>query len=148
MPTITVAQETLDALAALAEPFVDTTAESVIRRLLAAYERSTDNGQPVEALNARRAKPGEFVRHQDFKEPLLDVLREAGGELRAQEAIDRVGERLAARLSKTDRTTLESGEIRWRNNVRWARDRLVKEGKLDRNARHGYWRLNNNAFAR
>ncbi len=159
MPTIEVSQETLDRLKALAEPLVDT-ADSVIARLIAAAQNGQRSGsvhvelpasraetrRPASAPRKRgrrgeRARKGERTPTEGFYEPLLQVLASAGGQLPAVEAIDRVGEAMGSKLNEVDRARLPSGEVRWRNSVRWARQRLEEQGKLDAKAPYGIWKL-------
>lgn len=79
--------------------------------------------------------------NQAFYGPLVRVLREAGGELTAGEAVDRVGQLMADRLNDVDRSAVKSGEVRWRNTVRFARNDLVKQGMMDDESPFGIWRL-------
>lgn len=155
MPTIDVSPLNFEKLKQLAEPLVDT-ADAVIGRLLEAYELHGNGrvgGNPP-ALNwergavvrdaprdRKRAKKGERTATEEFCEPLIRVLKEAGGELTAVEAIDRVGVMMADRLNDVDTARLPSGEVRWRNSVRWARQKLEDGGKLDDKAAHGVWKL-------
>lgn len=154
MPRIEISQENFDGLKALAEPLVDT-ADSVITRLLAA-SNGQHNGRNIPTASSpqrrarrvagasrdrRRARKGERTPTEEFYEPLLQVLGAAGGQLPAVEAIDQVGKVMAERLNDVDRARLPSGEVRWRNSVRWARQRLEEQGKLDGNAPYGTWKL-------
>lgn len=155
MPTIEVSQVHFEKLKQLAEPLVDT-ADSVIGRLLEVYQLH-GNGRVAEATPGRkrerstalkatqrdrkRAKKGERTPTDDFFDPLIRVLEEGGGELPAVEAIDHVGRLMADRLNDVDCARLPSGEVRWRNSVRWARQRLEDLGKLDDKAPYGVWKL-------
>ncbi|WP_292529768.1 winged helix-turn-helix domain-containing protein [Methylocystis sp.] len=78
----------------------------------------------------------EFLR---FMNPLLDVLREKGGQARPREIYDVIAQRL--NLSDEQRTaTLKSGSLKFENQIAWARSYLVKTGYLD-SPSHGIWRL-------
>lgn len=71
--------------------------------------------------------------------PLLDALRVLGGSGTPDEVVDQI----AATLRISDEQlneTLPSGELRFRNQVAWARFYLVREGLLD-SSRRGVWRL-------
>lgn len=143
MPTIDISGVTLKRLQEQAEPLVDTY-DSVIGRLLdlAEGQGKTGGGGVRPKPNARRRAPrGEKTANQAFYGPIAKVLREAGGELPTVEAVDRVGRLMEGALNATDLSVLKSGEPRWRNTVRWARNDLVKSGVLDGNAPHGTWRL-------
>ncbi len=71
--------------------------------------------------------------------PLLDALRALGG----SGTPDEVVERIAIDLKIPDQVqneTIESGESRFRNQVRWARLYLVREGLINSSVR-GIWTL-------
>jgi restriction system protein len=71
--------------------------------------------------------------------PLLDALRALGG----SGTPDEVVERIAVDLKIPDQVqneTIESGESRFRNQVRWARLYLVREGLINSSVR-GIWTL-------
>lgn len=142
MPQVNVSEATFERLKALAEPLVDD-GDSVIQRLLDCYGEDRASLRPGGDFRGdhERAKPGDFTAHQDLREPLLQVLREAGGKLKAGDAIDRVGELMENHLNEVDQAHLPSGEVRWRNNVRWACDTLKRDGKISRTAPHGIWEL-------
>lgn len=146
MPTVDLSNQTFRALQDLAEPLVDTP-EAVIRRLIEEHEQRqedevTGNGEGPSAHRERqRAKKGEKTPNEAFYGPIVKVLRDAGGELRAKEVVDRVGELMEEELNEVDRAELKSGEIRWRNTVRFARHDLVKSGKLASDAPFGTWQL-------
>ena len=48
---------------------------------------------------------------------------------------------MAERLNEVDRQALKSGELRWRNTVRFARNDLVTQGKLADGSDFGFWEL-------
>jgi hypothetical protein len=158
VPHIEISQENLDRLKSLAEPLVDT-ADTVLTRLLTAHN-GQDNGRlelSVPTVNqattgsrsaprkrgrkGERARKGERTPTEAFYEPLLQALAAAGGQLPAVEAIDNVGRIMEDRLNEVDRARLPSGEVRWRNSVRWARQRLEEQGKLDGKASYGVWKI-------
>lgn len=71
--------------------------------------------------------------------PLLDALRSLGGSGTPDEVVDRIASDL--KLSdEVQNETLASGESRFRNQVRWARLFLVREGLIDF-SRRGVWSL-------
>lgn len=78
----------------------------------------------------------EFLR---FMNPLLDALREKGGQARPREIYELIAHNLA--LSSEARSeTLKSGTVKFENQIAWARSYLVKTGYMD-SAAHGVWRL-------
>ena len=87
---------------------------------------------------AKRKSPegSVFVR---FFGPLLDALRGLGG----SGAPDEVVEQIAKDLKLPDEIQnelLPSGELRFRNQVAWARFYLVREGLVD-SSKRGVWSL-------
>lgn len=78
----------------------------------------------------------EFLR---FMNPLLDAMREKGGQARPREIYDAIAQR--EKLSEEERTvTNKNGYPRFENQIAWARSYLVKTGYLDSPSR-GIWRL-------
>lgn len=143
MPTIEVSSRTLTRLQGIAEPLVDTP-DTVIGRLLDHYESSqtAPHKGPKRVSQRRfRAPKGAKTPTSAFHDAILEVLSEGGGELPTRDAVDRVGERMWHQLTEVDQAPLQSGEPRWRNSVRWARNELVEQGLLDADAPHGRWRL-------
>jgi restriction system protein len=78
----------------------------------------------------------EFFR---FMNPLLDAMREKGGQARPREIYEVVAQKLD--LSEEERTvTNKNGYPRFENQIAWARSYFVKTGYLD-SPSHGVWRL-------
>jgi hypothetical protein len=148
MITIEISTATLRRLQGHAEPLVDTY-DTVIQRLLDAAEASNGPEPPPapRELEPLRAPKGKKTPNEAFYGPIVKVLREAGGKLPTSEAVDRVGRLMKDTLNDVDRARLKSGEPRWRNTVRWARNDLVRKGTLDPSAPHGVWRLARNGTA-
>jgi hypothetical protein len=149
MPTIELSNRTFERLQSLAKPFIDTP-ETVIARLL---DREAQDGSipapssqtPLRAPSTQstqvRARRGETSPESLFFEPIVAVLKRAGGALPTQEVVDQVGSLIEDELTPLDLEPISSGELRWRNTCRWARKRLVEQGVLDRLAPRGTWRL-------
>lgn len=71
--------------------------------------------------------------------PLLDVMREKGGQVRPREIYEPIAQKL--NLSEAERTvTNKNGYPRFENQIAWARSYFVKTGYLDSPSR-GIWRL-------
>lgn len=83
-----------------------------------------------------RAEGAQFVR---CFAPLLTALRELGGSSTPQEAVDTVA-RLLSVPDEVLNEALPSGELRFRNQVHWARFYLLREGLLEASKR-GVWSL-------
>jgi hypothetical protein len=159
---IQIDDDVLDFLKAHAEPFVDTTPNAVIRRLLGidgdapVAERG---GGPVPGMppdgprrprvmavvppDNGRAIPGTILAESEYELPTLRYLVKVGGEAPSREVIEAIGRELDAegRLTHADKLPLRSGEIRWRSRAAFARMHLVRGGYVDGNAPHGIWRI-------
>jgi restriction system protein len=71
--------------------------------------------------------------------PLLDALRALGGSGKPDEVVERIAESLEL-SDEIQNEVLPSGELRYRNQVHWARFYLVREGLVD-SSRRGVWSL-------
>ena len=71
--------------------------------------------------------------------PILDCLREMGGEATPREVSDWIAEKLSV-PAETRKALLKSGTERFHNQVQWARQYLVWEGLLDGSKRN-LWTL-------
>jgi len=141
MPTIEISEQTFLELQELAEPLVDTT-DSVIRRLLEAYPGKRPRRKTPRGTGPRlRARKGQKTPNEAFYGPIVKVLKDGGGRLPTAEAVDQVGELVADQLSEIDLEPLKSGELRWRNTVRFARNDLVTKGILRGDSDFGIWEL-------
>lgn len=104
--------------------------------------------QSSQARTPKRAARGTLLPQADYELPLLESLVELGGSGPASEVIDLVGTRLDGRLTSADRSTLASGEVRWRNRVQFVRIGLVKEGLIARESPRGIWEITNSGRER
>jgi len=87
-------------------------------------------------VKTRPTYEGVFLR---FMNPLLDAMREKGGQARPREIYDAISQNL--NLSDQERTvTNKNGYPRFENQIAWARSYLVKTGYMDSPSR-GVWRL-------
>src|SRR5437879_6993176 len=84
----------------------------------------------------RREEGARFVQYFG---PLLDALRALGGSGTPDEVVERIALDLKIPDSVQDEV-LPSGEQRFRNQIRWARMHLVREGLIDSSER-GVWSL-------
>jgi hypothetical protein len=84
----------------------------------------------------------DFHRYGDLENPLLEVLLASENHtLKCSEAINEVGKII--NFLPLDKKRHNKGEIRWKVNVQWARNSLVREGYIynPEFAGHGYWKL-------
>jgi hypothetical protein len=161
-PSIDIDDETFGLLQKNAEPFVDTPA-SVLRRLLglgtarneAETASTTEPEAEIQAAEAeaepsisqrprrkgKRAPRGSLLPESEYEMPILTYLAEHGGRAPSKEVIEGVGESLSGRLTETDRETVKSGDIRWKNRVAFVRLRLIEKKDLEGDAPRGTWSI-------
>lgn len=94
-----------------------------------------------QATRPKRAARGTLLPQAEYELPLLESLVELGGSGPAAEVIELVGTKLDGRLTPADRSTLASGDVRWRNRVQFVRIGLVKEGLISRESPRGVWEI-------
>ncbi len=151
MTTIRVDQDVYRELESRIGGFGDTP-NLVLRRLLGldAYQ----NRQVADAAVAyhpgrlrgfRRGRPPSQERPQtpqrEFRRPILEALRQRGGEARAKDVLDEVGRIRADRLTPVDRESLTNGEPRWRVTAAFERKNMVEAGLLHEDTPRGVWRM-------
>ena len=85
---------------------------------------------------ARRVEGAQFVQ---WFGPVLDALRALGGSGTPDEVVDHIANTLKIPDEQLNET-LPSGDLRFRNQVQWARFYLTREGLLD-SSRRGIWSL-------
>jgi hypothetical protein len=136
MPTIKIDDEVYAWIKARAIPLEDD-ANSVLRRECGIGD-SNGKGRPA----PKRIAHGERTPQEEFREPLLRVLYEAGGSLKRVEAIEAVGELMKDLLHEVDRQSTKSGHVRWQHYVEFERHSLVHtEGLLKEDSPNGVWEL-------
>jgi hypothetical protein len=151
MTTIRVDRDVYRELEQRIEGFEDTP-NLVLRRLLGLEApRQTRVAEaavmyrPGRLVGFKRGRPVAEVRTQtaqsEFTRPILEELVGHGGEARARDVLDGVGQRLAGRLTPADREPLSNGEPRWRVTASFERKNLVERGLLDDGAPRGFWRI-------
>lgn len=90
----------------------------------------------------RQRKPIARTSESAFYIPILEALEELGGSGRIQQVMDLIYERMRDRLTEDDLALLPSGtDVRWRNNVMWARNDLVRLGLLRADSPRGIWEI-------
>ena len=142
MPKIDISDAVLQALRERAEPFVDTSPNDVLERLL---------GLPSSARNERRQhrKPrvGKDRWTRSKLAPIvIEVLNSMGGELRVADVLELVEDRIKDRLSEKDLEILERNNFRrWESETRFARELLIEQGLLESGGR-GIWRLTDQGY--
>jgi Mrr restriction endonuclease-like protein len=169
--TIRIDDDVFEALKSHAEPLVDTP-NSVLRRLLGLASNRERPADEVEESPApeegsppaqrrgrkpprgsrkgsrRRARPGSILADEEYERPILQILSEKGGRAPTREVIDALGELLNGRLTATDRETLGSGQVRWRNRAQFVRLRLVERGDMAKDSPRGVWEITDQGVRR
>jgi hypothetical protein len=167
-PTIRIDDEVFEALKRHAEPLVDTP-NSVLRRLLELpsnrEEAPSDHDEAPSQTprqvrgrrrgtrrgsrpSAKRARPGSILPDEEYERPILQILNEKGGRAPTSEVIDALGERLDGRLTPTDKETIGSGQVRWRNRAQFVRLRLVDRGDMAKDSPRGVWEITEQGIRR
>jgi hypothetical protein len=77
------------------------------------------------------------------------VLVEMGGSGKTKDVIARVGEKMKGILKPKDyeKTTTRVKELRWENNTRWARQRMVDDGRMEDDSKTGIWEISDKGRA-
>lgn len=162
-PSIEVDAEVFDLLRAEAEPFVDTSPNMVLRRLLGLDATATRRGEeapmtprPVRrsdpSVKTKKSKPGRsappkraraatgtLLPEDRYERPLLKALVDAGGQAPYRDVVESVGRDLNDALMPADFETLNSGSVRWQSRLQFVRLRLIERGYLDKNSPRGVW---------
>jgi hypothetical protein len=162
-PSIEVDSAVFDLLKAEAEPFVDTSPNLVLRRLLGLDAPSTRRRtetpmtpRPVRGSETlaktkkprsgkgapskrARAATGTLLPEDRYERPLLKALVDAGGQAPYREVVELVGRELKDALMPADFETLNSGSVRWQSRLQFVRLRLIERGYLDKNSPRGVW---------
>ena len=91
-----------------------------------------------------RRRSGEITAHQDYCPYILEVLVEMGGKGRTRDVIRAVGEKMHGVLMPQDyeKHRSKGQQIRWINNVQWARNLMVNEdGRMRSDSARGVWEI-------
>jgi hypothetical protein len=88
-----------------------------------------------------RAPRGSLLPEREYEVPLLQSLAEMGGSAHSGAAIERVGEKVADRLTDIDREVIDSGLVRWKNRVQFVRLGLMKSGDMVAGSQRGVWTI-------
>ena len=86
------------------------------------------------------------LSHIDYEPALLTALFETGGARARAETIQREGEILRHRFGEPDFNKRSDGRLNWEYRVDWVKNKLVKEGLMERRVMRGYWRLTDQGY--
>lgn len=90
-----------------------------------------------------RQRKGDITSQDDYCRPLLQALVAMGGRGKTAAVIARVGEILKPVLKSKDyeKTATRPKELRWQNATRWARLKMVEDGRLKTDSPDGIWEI-------
>lgn len=90
-----------------------------------------------------RRKSEEITSQEDYCIHILRVLVEIGGSGKTKDVIVNVGEKMKGILKPKDyeKTATRTKELRWENNTRWARQRMVDDGRMKNDSTTGIWEI-------
>lgn len=91
-----------------------------------------------------KKRKGVITTHDEYCQPLLEVLVEIGGKGPTDEVLDCLGEKMKGTLKPVDYECHKSDEkqIRWRNSAQWARNKMVNtDGRMKKGSRRGIWEI-------
>ncbi|RPI58749.1 MAG: hypothetical protein EHM56_00960 [Chloroflexi bacterium] len=93
------------------------------------------------APRAQKLKRGQKPPQDAYVLPILQALDEMGGRGAVPDVLDRVGQIMADDFNEHDRSTVKSGDIRWRTTAHWARHEMKEQGLLAAGSRRGIWEI-------
>lgn len=90
-----------------------------------------------------RQRKGDITSQEDYCRPLLQALVEMGGRGKTAAVIARVGEIMKPVFKPKDyeKTATRAKELRWQNTTRWARQKMVEDGRLKPDSPNGLWEI-------
>jgi restriction system protein len=88
-------------------------------------------------MSKKKSGNAEFVK---WFGPVLDALRDLGGSAKPREIAEKIGENLDIPEETLNARYEKSGQLKFPNQIAWARQYLVWEELLD-SSRHGVWAL-------
>ncbi len=96
----------------------------------------------TEQSNLSGLLQGKRTHEENFYQPILQVLVEAGGSARPRDVLVKLETMMKGVLKPVDYDHLRSGEIRWRKAAHFARNSMAnKKGLLKSNSPQGVWEI-------
>ncbi len=101
------------------------------------------NGNPAGGKKPRRKRSRAPRTGNDvLREHILRALKNLGGSAHVTEVLEEMGRQLEGKLLPGDFEWRETAkECVWRNNARWERHQMVKDGLLRSDSPRGHWQL-------
>ena len=134
MAELAVRDEINNTLERLADGF-----EKILHELHSMVGRTEDNGQQKPPRKKRSREPK--TSREVLRKELILALETLGGVGRVQQVLDKMEEQLEGKLLPRDVETRSSGDLVWKNNAKWERNRMVQDGILESDSRRGTWEL-------
>lgn len=75
-------------------------------------------------------KDSNYLPSNGYRLPILRVLNELGGSAPANKVIEKVYDIVKGNLTYNDVNEINSGEVAWRNRLRWCKLSMVNDGDL------------------
>jgi restriction system protein len=93
--------------------------------------------------NLGRVAPGVRTSKYAYCRPILQSLIELGGRAEVRDVLARVERAMHHVLVEADYEPLASNPnmLHWDNNAQWARDYMVRDGRLKKGSPHGIWEI-------
>lgn len=111
--------------------------------LLEVRRRCGREQESIEKKPSRKRSWTPKTGRETLREYILKALRKFGGSAHVREVLEEMGNQLEGKLLPGDLEWRESSnEYTWRNNARWERNRMVKDGLLRSDSPVGTWELN------
>jgi|SRR6516164_3951867 hypothetical protein len=140
MPVIRISEKTWERMKKYARPLEDS-ADDVVNLALDALDGRGDAPRPAAVSKPKAARRGNKLPQKEFRQPLLETLRDLGGKSAVKIIREKMEPKVAPRLSEADYAPVSTGEPRWWNAVCWERHDLVREGLLKDDSERGVWEL-------
>ena len=103
-----------------------------------------ERGKVIQLYENKKAPRYDKARtvESQFKPVIISVLQDSGGTASARSVISQVYDRMKEGFTHLDLVPVPSGELRWRNTLRWSVAHLKAEGVIASGTSRGIWRLN------
>jgi restriction system protein len=95
----------------------------------------------VEQRSQGRLQRGLRTPEEAYYQPILQILNEQGGSAKMSDVQERLAQVMKGVLREVDYKTLASGTVRWRNTAQFARNTMVKDGRLKSKSPRGIWEI-------
>ena len=102
-------------------------------------------GKPQKETQPRQRRPRSSSPPKTsmpvLREYIIQALSELGGSARGSDVLELMEDILRDKLLPGDMERHKDGEVVWRNNTRWERHFMTKDGILLKDSKRGYWEL-------